>query len=244
VNCILLEPNELDARGLAEFAGARALHIRRVLRLRPGDDFRAGIVDGPLGTGRVRAIREERVLCSFAAAGPLPERPSVNLVLALPRPKVMKRLWAPLAALGVHRIVLIGARRVERMYFDSHAVRPEFVRPLLIEGLRQAVDTRLPVVSVLRDPRDLFRPDAALFGRAAARFIAHPGAEGFTEKATRPLRGPVWLAIGPEGGWSEREIGLFRNAGFDPVSFGSRVLRTDVACLLGVGMLSVNSVEK
>src|SRR5688500_19330680 len=86
--------------------------------------------------------------CAFEAA-PAP-RPPVDLLLALPRPKVMRRLWAQLAALGVGRILLTNAARVERNYFDTHVLTSDCYRPLLVEGLQQARDTRLPVVSIHR----------------------------------------------------------------------------------------------
>ena len=57
----------------------------------------------------------------------------------------MRRLWAQIAALGVGRIILTNAEKVERNYFDTHILAPETYRPLLIEGLQQARDTRLPV---------------------------------------------------------------------------------------------------
>jgi len=73
----------------------------------------------------------------------IPPRPRVDLLLAVPRPKVMRRLWAQIAALGVGQIVLTNAEKVERNYFDTHILTPETYRPLLIEGLQQARDTRL-----------------------------------------------------------------------------------------------------
>src|SRR5205823_10500285 len=86
--------------------------------------------------------------CAFDAT--VPPRPPIDLLLALPRPKVMRRLWAQLAALGVGQIMLTNAERVERNYFDTHVLKPECYRPLLVEGLQQARDTRLPNVSIHR----------------------------------------------------------------------------------------------
>ena len=88
----------------------------------------------------------------FAARSTRTRRPcrAVDLLLALPRPKVMRRLWAQIAAMGVGQIILTNAERVERNYFDTHVLTPECYRPLLVEGLQQARDTRLPRVSIHR----------------------------------------------------------------------------------------------
>src|SRR4029078_8721247 len=104
-----------------------------------------------------------------------PARPRVDLLLAMPRPKVMKRLWAQLAALGVGQIILTNAERVERNYFDTHVLAAESYRPLLVEGLQAARDTRLPAVSIHRQLKVLVedRLDGLLAG--GLRLLADPG---------------------------------------------------------------------
>ena len=71
----------------------------------------------------------------------------------------MRRLWAQIAALGVGQIILTNAEKVERHYFDTHILTPETYRPLLIEGLQQARDTRLPAVSIHRKFRILIEDE-------------------------------------------------------------------------------------
>ena len=114
----------------------------------PGQHVRIGLVDGPFGTGTVTAVEPSLVSmrCDFETA--TPSRPRLDLLLALPRPKVLRRLWSQLAALGVGQVILTNAARVERDYFGAHVVDPAVFTPLLIEGLQQARDTRLPVVSI------------------------------------------------------------------------------------------------
>src|SRR6202043_2921377 len=112
--------------------------------------------------------------CAFDAT--VPSRPRVDLLLALPRPKVMRRLWAQIAALGVGQIILTNAEKVERNYFDTHILSPETYRPLLIEGLQQSRDTRLPVVSIHRQFKVLVEDQLdALFG-SGLRIVADPSA--------------------------------------------------------------------
>ena len=101
-----------------------------------------------------------------------PPRPAIDLLLAAPRPKVMRRLWAQIAALGVGQIILTNAEKVERNYFDTHMLAPDTYRPLLIEGLQQARDTRLPSVSIHRRFRVLIEDELdRLLGR---RFESWP----------------------------------------------------------------------
>jgi 16S rRNA U1498 N3-methylase RsmE len=96
---------------MARLADARARHVIDVLRAAPGQDVRVGIVDGPLGIGTVTTVGDASVELRCAFDDSVPPRLPVDLLLALPRPKVMRRLWAQLAALGVGRIILTNAER-------------------------------------------------------------------------------------------------------------------------------------
>jgi len=230
VNLILLDRGEVDEYGQATLSGPRAAHLRSVLRVESGRTVRVGLVDGPYGTATVRAADDRRVTLSCVFEAQTPPRPPVDLLLALPRPKVMRRLWAQIAAVGVGRIILTNAERVERDYFDTHLLAAEQYRPLLIEGLQQARDTRLPLASVHRQFKILIEDHLDGLCGAGLRLMADPGA------ATR-LGGPltkrerVLLAIGPEGGWNDYERALLVKHGFDAVGMGSRTLRSDTACI-------------
>ncbi len=238
MNLILLEPDEIQADGSALLTGPRARHVREVLRASPGEEIRVGVVDGPLGTATVvEDGRELRLRCALGAV--IPPVPRVDLLLALPRPKVMNRLWPVLAALGVGRILVANAWKTERNYFDTHVLEPAHVRAGLIEGLQQARDTRLPQVSVHRRFKPLVEEELDGFGPYAARLAAHPGEGAFpSEKlAALPHAARVLLAVGPEGGWTPYELELLAKHGFATVSWGPRALRTDVACAVLLGLV-------
>jgi RsmE family RNA methyltransferase len=232
VNLIIVEPGEVDGAGTVTLSAARADHLRHVLRVAPGHAVRVGLLDGPLGSATVTAVCTDTITlrCAFGPE-PLP-RPRIDLLLAIPRPKVMRRLWAQIAALGVGRIILTNAEKVERHYFDTHILAPETYRPLLIEGLQQARDTRLPVVSVHRRLKVLIEDELdGLFPRGL-RVVADPGAArplGEVMRSSRDER--VLLAIGPEGGWNAFELALLEARGFQPAGMGPRTLRTDTACV-------------
>lgn len=146
MNLILCDPGEIGADGVATLTGARAAHVRQVLRAGPGDTLRLGVIDGAKGRAEVLTIGDEGVVLRCQFDSEVSVGPAVDLLLALPRPKVLRRLWAQLAALGVGRLMLSNAARVERNYFDTHLLDEAIYRPLLMEGLQQAGDTHLPRV--------------------------------------------------------------------------------------------------
>jgi len=232
VNLILLEPDEVGGPGYVSLSDARAAHLLTVLHVAPEHEVRVGIVDGPRGVGTVQAIADGAVTLRCAFEASVPARPRIDLLLAVPRPKVMRRLWAQIAALGVGQIILTNAEKVERNYFDTHILTPETYLPLLVEGLQQARDTRLPVVSIHRQFKVLVEDELDAMFPSGLRIVADPGATqalGDVMGASRDQR--ALLAIGPEGGWNAFELGLLEAHGFQAAGMGARTLRTDTACI-------------
>ena len=237
MNLILLEPGEVDGNGNVTLSGPRARHLLTVLRVGAGDRVRVGVIDGPRGDATVHGSSDASVSLRCAFEQDAPASPGVDLLLALPRPKVMRRLWAQIAALGVGRIVLTNAERVERDYFDAHILTPACYRPLLVEGLQQARDTRLPAVSIHKRFKVLLEDELdGLCEPRGLRVVADPSARTAVADAVADRRragrdGRVLLAVGPEGGWNSYEIALLQSRGFLPVGIGERTLRTDTACV-------------
>lgn len=229
MNRLLVFAHEPDGDGRVRLTGERAAHLLEVLGVGPGDEIRAGLVDGPRAQGVVEAVDGDAVVLRLQPEAGIPERPRVDLILALPRPKVLGRMWAVLASLGVGHLALTNAWRVERNYFDTHQLHARTYRPRLIEGLQQAGDTRLPTVSVHKRLVPLLEDGLAPFGDAV-RLVAHPDRGARVSEALSAVgERRVLLAIGPEGGWIDRELALLDRCGFTRVGLGPRVLRTDVA---------------
>ena len=231
MNLVLLDERDRIAANCVTLSDARATHILDVLRATPGQRVRIGLLDGPFGTGTVVSVDGGRVTLRCELAGDTPPSPRIDVLLALPRPKVMRRLWAQLAALGAGQIILTNAEKVERHYFDTHILDEETYRPLLIEGLQQARDTRLPAVSIHRQFRVLVEDHLdGLFGQGV-RLVADPsGAASITSAVSNCHNQRVLLAIGPEGGWNDFELSLLAAHGFQMVALGPRTLRVDTAC--------------
>ena len=249
MNLILIHPHEPDSAGRVGLVGERAEHICSVLRATPGKSLRIGLLNGPKGTGTVEEADGEKVvlLCEFEKI--IPPRPVIDLLLALPRPKVMKRLWAQLAALGVGRIILANAEKVERYYFDSHVLEPDFYTARLIEGLQQAGDTLLPEVRIIRQLKPFLENELdTVFPNLGNRLLADPsGTQNFFQTLEKPggkvpILGKILLAVGPEGGWTPYELDLFAAHGFQVFDAGSRILRTDTACIALLSLFTLLSV--
>ncbi|HNW93417.1 MAG TPA: RsmE family RNA methyltransferase [bacterium] len=240
MNIILLAPGECATDGTVTLRDRRAEHIRTVLRAEPGRSVRVGIVDGPAGEATVTALDGAAVTlrCRFAAAPPPPS--GIILLLALPRPKVLKRLWSPLASFAVDRIILTNAARVEQNYFATHWLQPGEYRPRLQEGLEQAGHTRVPAVSIHRRLRPLLEDELAPLAATHALLAADLGGTDIVPLPDVAAPRPLVLAIGPEGGWQDHERALLARCGFRRVGLGLRPLRSDVACCAALGVITAH----
>jgi len=244
MNRILIHPAELSPEGHAVLSDERATHIRKVLRAEPGETLRVGLLNGPCGCGTVQAVSKDAVVLASEWDAAAPPRPPIDLLLAMPRPKVLKRLWAQFAALGVGRIFITNAEKVERFYFDTHILDPDFYNASLIEGLQQAGDTLLPEVTVVRNLKSFLENDIdALFPESEKRLLADPRGEKNIFQCLQTVSQRSGLAIGPEGGWMPYELEMFQAHGFELFGMGPRILRTDTACI-GLISLLAESLRK
>jgi RsmE family RNA methyltransferase len=235
MNRILFSAEEVK-NGHVELSDHRAAHIRNVLRARKGDTVKSGIINGLIGTSRVEIVTDDLVRLRVTHDEPAPE-PWLDLILAAPRPKAMRRLWAPLASLGVGKIIILSAFRVERCYFSSHWLAPEHYTPLLVEGLMQAGVSRLPEVHIKQWFKPFIQDDLDEMFPDSMRLIAHPTeGEHNQMRKTRDWKRPL-LAVGPEGGWSEYERQMFAEKNFEPYSLGGRTLNTTTATIALIAAL-------
>lgn len=239
MNRILFEPCEVRD-GLATFSDVRAEHILGVLHGEVGQTLKTGIIDGPIGTSVIERIDGKAVTVRCAHDTPsLP--PWIDLILAPPRPRSMKRLLPQLASLGVRRIFLVGAEKVEKAFWGAQLLKEEIYRPLLVDGLQQAGTTQLPTIHVSRNFAHFMKRNFdSTFEGQNPRIVAHPYAAGTRSQALRPVfvRGQIpVLAVGPEGGWTDAELALLAEKGFDRMSLGPRILRTDTALIALLGIL-------
>ena len=199
MNRILFESSEI-ADGVATCSDARAEHILSVLHGEVGQTLKTGEIDGRIGTGEIVAIDGPTVRIRVSHDTDSLQ-PWCDLVLAPPRPRVMKRLLPQLATLGVGTIVLVGAKKVEKDFWGATLLKEENFRRFVTDEL----DALFPTSN---------------------RIVGHPG--GASGSSVR-REGRLLLAVGPEGGWTDDEVDLLESRGFSRYSLGERILRTDTA---------------
>jgi len=227
MNLILLFQDDfIDNTGVARLQGRRLRHVLEVHRASVGDELCVGILNGQIGSGKVallnQSVLEMEVRLERAPPAALP----LTLILALPRPKVLRRVLRSVSSLGVKKIILLNCFRVEKSFWQSPFLIESSVKEQLVLGLEQARDTVLPEVLL----RPLFKPfvedELSAMIKGTLPLVAHPTASA---PCPRNLKGTVTLAIGPEGGFIPYEIEKLTACGFTPMQMGERILSVETA---------------
>lgn len=226
MNLILLRAGDYIAPQRVRLTDERARHIRDVLGAKTSETIRVGDIGGLLGNGEILAIDANGIELRVALTREPPPKLPLTVILALPRPKMLRRIIRSVAEFGIRELILLNTCKVEKSYWQTPVLAAETIRDYLIDGLQQAGDTMLPPVRLEKRFKPFVedRLPALLAGTTA--LLAHPGSAAICPVA---LNGACTLAIGPEGGFIPYEIEKLQAAGMQPVNLGPRILRVENA---------------
>lgn len=227
MNLLLLEDGDFSAEDRVLLQGRRLKHLNEVHRAEAGDRLRIGRLGGAMGSGRILRLDGDSAEIAIES---LDQRPPaklpLTLLLALPRPKMLKRVLQTVASMGVPHLVLLNSYRVEKSFWQTPFLGPEAIREQLILGLEQARDTVLPEVSIEKRFKPFVEDRLPALAAGSLGLLGHPGDY---PACPRAVEGAVTLAIGPEGGWIPYEVEQLQRAGLAPVQLGERILRVETA---------------
>lgn len=234
MNLLLLTENDRKSTGEFAVTGRRAEHIRAVLRAKPGDFLRAGMLNGKLGTVRLLSLdRNMAVLGEAAFDREPPPKISLVPVISLPRPQSFKKTLHFIASAGIPKAYFIASARVEKSYWKSSAMESSAILDEVRLGLEQGMDTVPPVLEFQPSFRAFLKQMETLdFPR---KIIAHPAEDAL--ECPHAVREKICLAIGPEGGYTDAEVEVFRSLGFECVTLGPHILRVEFALSVLCGKL-------
>ncbi len=227
MNLLLLEETDFVDADRVRLSGRRLKHLHEVHRAEAGDRMRVGCIGGLMGEGQLITLDATHAELTVSLTQAPPAKLPLTLILALPRPKMLKRTLQTIASMGVPRLVLVNSYRVEKSFWQTPFLQPEEIREQLILGLEQARDTVLPEVSIEKRFKPFVEDRLPALAAGTLGLTGHPGDH---PACPRAVEQPVTLAIGPEGGWIPYEVELLREAaGLQPVQLGERILRVETA---------------
>lgn len=232
MNIILFEDENIPKK--IDITGEKAKHILKILKLKEGNEFICGLVNGPSGKGSITSIDSDWIHFSWEKRSDSVPLYPLTLLMGYTRPISSKRILREAVSLGVNKIIFTGTDTGEKSYRDSNLWKGEYQR-YLVDGAQQAASTGVPEVKFYRNLDEYLKE--TLNNSHSDRIVLDNIEQGIKLSEYNPENSNCLLAIGSERGWSMRERKLFKLNNFVFASLGKRVLRTETASTAGIALM-------
>ncbi len=177
MNLMLLEHTDFIGEGVVKLSDRRLKHMLEIQKVSVGSCIKAGIINGQLGTATITRIQSDSVFLQVSLAEDPPKALPLILVLALPRPKMLKRILQTIATLGVKELYLINTWKVEKSYWQTPCLSELSIKKELLLGLEQGCDTLLPKVIIKRRFKPFVEDELAEMASNTYSLVAHPNGD-------------------------------------------------------------------
>jgi 16S rRNA (uracil1498-N3)-methyltransferase len=215
--------------------GEAAHHLGRVLRAQTGQRYE--LSDGErVWLGEIASVGRDRVQFTLVEELPV-HQPRLNVTLLLSVVKFEMFEWAIEKAteLGVTTIVPLAAARSEKALLAAAPKRAERWKKILLEASQQSRRVRVPLLSEIQKPESAF----ASSNEGVRVLLSERGEISPMRKVLEGQRTTkAYLAIGPEGGWTDSEFEAARRNGFQEASLGRLILRTETAVIAALASMN------
>ena len=233
MNIVLLDPCQTESEIWTISAKRQLEHLRTHVDIQVGDSLKVGIREGKRYLTEIVEITEQAIKLKSIKEELVPEKLPVTLIVAMPRPKVLRRLIMDSVTLGVEKIILLHSYRVDKSYWQTPFLQQ--LDQYVTLGLEQAGDTIAPKIEIYKR----FKPFVedvlpSLITAECPAYVAHPYADMQMPFA---IDHPCSIVIGPEGGFIPYEVDLLIKNGCQAGSLGNRIIRTETVIAYVLGRL-------
>lgn len=235
MNLIILFEDDFINNNKVRLTGRRLNHVLSVHRAEIGDTLKVGFLNDKIGKGLITKLNSEVLEMDVDLIEQSPSPSNVQLILAMPRPKALKRIIQDATTMGIKKLYIIKTWRVEKSFWNSPVLSEESLFEYMVLGLEQAKDTILPEVKIVKLFKPFVEDQIPEIIKGTKAIVAHPTAQ---KECPRNINEPLTLAIGPEGGFIPYEVDMLEEQGFEAVNLGERILRVETAIPVILGRLS------
>lgn len=235
MNLLLFHPQDkISGTWRLPLKDRRTQHLQQVLQLTIGGSVEAGIYNGNMGRATLLNITDKHWEFSFDPTHAPPSPLPITLILALPRPKMLRRTLIDAITLGIKHIVLLNSYKVEKSYWQTPRLAEEALQELITLSLEQAKDTQPPLIEIKQRFKPYVEDELPSLLSGKTGYLLHPGNYDYLPNKKQHS---AIIAVGPEGGWTEYESSKLIQLGFTPYTLGQRILRVETSLPTIVGRL-------
>ncbi len=235
MNLVILFDDDFINQNYVRLKGRRLKHVVDIHKSNVGETLKVGLLGGKMGEGLITEITKDKLEMKIKLTYNPPKPSNIQLIMAMPRPKVFKRIIQDVTAIGVKKIYIIKTWRVDKSYWKSTVLEETTLFNNMILGLEQSKDTILPQIHIKKLFKPFVEDELPAIIKGTQAIAAHPMAQ---EQCPRNISESLTLAIGPEGGFIPYEIDMLKKQGFKVYNLGERILRVETVIPYLVGRLS------
>ncbi|MGM0507620.1 MAG: 16S rRNA (uracil(1498)-N(3))-methyltransferase [Fusobacteriota bacterium] len=236
MNIILFDENDYINENQIILKDRRLKHIRKVHRAKKEDILKIGKLNGKMGKGKITSFSKKEIILDIELNESPPKPVPINLIMAMPRPKVFQRVLRTVTTIGIKNIFFIRTWKVEKSFFESSKLDKENIKRNIILGLEQAKDTIEPDVSMKKLFKPFIEDELPEIINGTIPLVAHPYTR-YDKKIKCDKNQPKTICIGPEGGFTEYEIKKLKEIGFNVFDIGNRILTVESAIPYIIGKI-------
>ena len=218
--------------------GQDAHHISRVLRMQVGDSIVVVAPDGAAGIAKIESIVMDKVALALQQTIVEDKEAPLNVYLAqgLPKSDKMDYIVQKAVELGIRGVYPMDAEHSVVQYDQAKKnKRQERWQKISVEAAKQCGRAIVPIVEPIRNLATILAGIAA----ETVVLMLYEGqtAQGLKQALAEHHAKDYLLLVGPEGGFSAKEVALCQSHGACIVTLGPRILRTETAALAGVSIV-------
>jgi len=235
-----VEQEQIEEQGI-RIVGSDVNHMRNVLRMKPGEEILISSREGGDYHCSVEHLDEEEVYARIMWKEELGRELACQVVLfqGLPKGDKMEMIIQKNVELGVHAIVPVAMKRcVVKLDAKKAQAKQKRWQQISESAAKQSKRGIIPEITEVMS----FKEALAYAGELDVKLLPYECAEGMprTKKLLSAIEPgqKVGIFIGPEGGFEDKEVEDAQNAGFEVMTLGRRILRTETAGMMLMSVLS------
>lgn len=231
MNSVIMTENELISEKVYQLSESSSCHLRDIVKVAIGDELKATILNKGLAKCRVIQVSPfiQLEIVSEIQGKSFP----IHFVIGASRPPTMKKLFEHGSSLGLQNFHIFKAALSEKSYLQSKLLKGDNPSEFTRLGLSQsAVFFKEPKVEIKEYLNQLELPETE------QKFILSPYGESHIKDIDLDINEISLFAIGPERGWTEDEVEVFKSKGFKEIKISPSILRVEIASFSLLGYLN------
>ena len=240
MNFLLFYKHELSCNNTkGVITGSRLSFLKERYTIKEGQEISVGLIDGKLGKAKVIKMTNNEILFDVNLDKESPQKLDLTLIISICRPQTNKKILHIATSLGVKKIIFLRCDNIPKSYIQSTSLSEKNIKNECLLAMSQVGDTFFPEIKIYKSIFDCFNEEGENLINNNLNVIADTNCNYELNRDNfSNISNIKCIAIGPESGFSDKEIEYFHQKSFKSIGLGERILRVEVALGYIIGKIN------